>query len=148
MASRASFEPDFDLSLWPVVQFFLPEEIDAACMERILDTFDAIYRTRERFVALADARRVRALPDPRVRRRVGEWANAGHELSYRYCVGRVNVASSPLVRGGITAINWLWKPPQPELVVGSLSEGLRRSAGLLARAGVEVPERLRAVPVT
>lgn len=51
-----------------------------------------------------------------------DWLSAHDALIRRYAVGCAIVATSALVRGVFTAVFWLWNPPMPYTIVGTVRE--------------------------
>jgi hypothetical protein len=96
-------------------------------------------RANEPFVIVTDGIDA-ARPSPAVRRLVTELTDALPEFE-RVDAGSYLVHSSALVRGAVTAMQWVSKRRYKAQPVSSCAEALRRGYGDLERASVRPPAR-------
>jgi hypothetical protein len=99
--------------------------------------FEERQRARRPFAHVTDALDADR-PPPKVRAMVAELTDT---LPQDKAVNPANylVIGSALVRGAITAIQWLSQRPWSSVVVGTMEEALRRSVADLKAAGVAAP---------
>ena len=102
----------------------------------------ALYAKKERFATLVETSGIRAMPDAATRKRLADWQNATRGDIGRYNVMTATVVSSTLVRGAMTAMNWVFRPPNPQLAVASFDEGLDACVRGLQADGVRLPPTL------
>lgn len=120
---------------WPLFITVMPPSFDARDVEAYIVEVDALYQRRERFATLVDTTAVSSLPGATERRRLADWQNSTIDQIRRYNVFTATVLSSPIVRGALTAMNWIFPPPNEQVVVASFEEGFRRCVDKLAADG-------------
>jgi hypothetical protein len=104
----------FDASAFPlVVMTFLGNQCSEEDLDVIFTGFHELWKRRARCVLLIDGRSVDKVPSARWRQKLADWerANAGDTL--RWNAGAAVVIPNPLVRGCMTAVEWLFKPATP-----------------------------------
>jgi hypothetical protein len=84
-----------------------------ADVEDFLEQSMVRLRRHERYASLHDGVRATGL-DGRQRARMSEHTNAHRDLLARWMVAAAIVSSSAVVRGVVTAVNWLSPPPFPQ----------------------------------
>jgi hypothetical protein len=108
---------------------------------RYFDWFDRTVgrhlRDKAPFVLITDALDT-ARPTPSARKLIAERTDAMPAFG-ELNVGNYLVLSNPLVRGAITAMQWISRKPWTSVMVGTLQEALARGLGDLARAGARRP---------
>ena len=120
----------FDDSRFPIVvatAFGIPTSAE---YEAFLAGLDG-YLARGRHAVILDASKASPLPAV-LRRRQAEWIVARQALLTQFCAGFTVVIANPLIRGTITAINWLSPSSRPVKVVATLAEGKAWSLARLA----------------
>lgn len=127
---------------FPLVVSEMPRRIDVAMMRDYVARIDALYRRGERFATLVDTRRMEAMPTAADRGFLAEWQNRTVELILRYNVINVTVVDSALMRGALSAMNWLFPPPNEQLVVADLDAGFRICVDRLRRERSSFPVAL------
>jgi hypothetical protein len=134
------------VATWPIVLIACPERFDASWVQDLGRKVDAVFARNERFAILTDTSRVREMPSARERRALGEWAARPDQvaLQKRLNVGSATVVASPLLRGGLQAIYWLWTPPNPQYAARDFGDGWRWCLGQLAGARIAPPAMLDA----
>jgi hypothetical protein len=120
----------FDDSRFPIVVATAFGTPTAGEYEAFLAALDG-YLGRGRHAVILDANRASPLPAV-LRRRQAEWIAARAPLLKRGCAAFTVVISNPLIRGTITAINWLSPSTRPVKVVATLAEGEAWSLAQLA----------------
>jgi len=111
---------------WPLVITVIPSEFDLRDIEAYIPEVDALYKRRERFASLVDTTPLVSLPGASERRRLAEWQNATIDSIRRYNVFSAIVIRSPVVRGAMTAMNWIFRPPAEQLTLATFGEGFLR----------------------
>jgi hypothetical protein len=127
---------------WPLFITVLPPRFDLHDVEAYIPEVDALYLRRERFATLVDTSAVSALPGASERRRLAEWQNATIDSIQRYNVFTATVIQSPVVRGALTAMNWIFRPPNEQVVVKSFAEGFVRCVEKLRADGRAMPPEI------
>ena len=79
------------------------------------------------------------------RRRLADWQNDSIDSIRRYNVFTATVVRSPVVRGAMTAMHWIFRPPNEQVVVDSFGVALERCMAKLRDAGCAIPEALQRV---
>jgi hypothetical protein len=94
------------------------------------------YIRRGPYAVVYDSR-LSVLPPATQRKRQAEWIHLHLETIRRNCLGLAFCASSPWIRGVVTAVFWMQAPPAPYVVTDTLAEAERWVAERLAafRAG-------------
>lgn len=137
MAEFATFEDH-----WPLVIIVAPAHTSAESMAYFCERHDERFKRRERFVTINDMTKMRGMLDARTRKIVADWTKARDADIGRWIVGSANVVENPLLRGIITAVHWVAKPPNPLLVTSTHAEALEFVKGRLREEGVPVSLRL------
>lgn len=81
-------------------------DIEAYCA----DFEQSVLARRRRFASLVNTTRMTAAPTARQRKALADWQTATQEIGNLYNVGIAMVLSSGLIRGALTAMNWLFPP--------------------------------------
>ena len=89
------------------------------------------------FVTWMDARDIHQVPAPAIRRAVAEWMNSIEGSMKEHNVGSCNLLRSPIMRGVITAIFWIYTPPVPQGTPSSEEEAIRWCGDRLRESGVD-----------
>lgn len=124
---------------WPLFITVLPPSSDLHDIEVYIGEVNQLYKRRERFATLVDATPMASIPGATERRRLADWQNETVELIKRYNVFTATVLSSSMVRGALTAMNWVFRPPNEQVVVGTFEEGYVRCVDRLVAGGLTVP---------
>jgi hypothetical protein len=113
-----------DDSALPLIVVTFEGSVDDHEFERYLARLDALWKRKARSAIVLDATRAARTPATQ-RRRQAEWMKVNDELLRTYSAGTAFVISSPLVRGGLTAILWLQPIPTAYVVVATRPEAER-----------------------
>lgn len=89
----------------------LAGEVSDQALEDFCREFEQrVLGRRMRFVSLVDTTRMTSAPTARQRRALADWQIATQEVGNMYNLGIAMVVSSALIRGAMTALNWLFPP--------------------------------------
>lgn len=100
-------EPHVDDRHFPLVVNIIPERIRAEQLPAFFAKSEAVLRRRQPYVTITDATACRELPNAMVRKALADWSKEFDPLMKQYTLGSAIVITSPLVRGGLTALFWL-----------------------------------------
>jgi hypothetical protein len=107
------------------------EQIWSECNRLGLKSFQVVDLTYMRQMAPASQRRY-----------AGEWVKRTEALTKLVSLGGACVTPSSILRGIVTAIMWIYKPPNPTEFFPTRSEGCLHAIDQLERAGVPLPPRV------
>lgn len=136
-------EPQVDDRYFPLVVNIIPERIHAEHLPAFFAKSEAILRRGQPYVTISDTTACRELPNAVVRKALADWSKAFEPLMKRHTVGSAIVITSPLMRGGLTALFWLAPPPYPQQVVATLTEAIDTVSRYYTAAGHALPEGFR-----
>jgi hypothetical protein len=131
-----------DATYFPVVINVLPAEFpnDGDFLDAWFARSTALCRAHASpFVSIVDCLAVQSPADARSRKLVANWVST--DAAFRmYCIGLVIIiGGSSLVRGTITAFNWLLRPQPRRAIVTDWSEALPEARRKLDAVGVAWP---------
>jgi len=122
----------FEESAWPLVYVRYPSNgLNDQGLEVFLERVMSYLRRRDRFACLIDCRGMTIAHTANQRRRIAEWL-AEPELQ-RLSPDAIAIAvlfRSALIRGALTAVNWIKPPPAAVKAFGSVAD---RAPWLLQR---------------
>lgn len=130
---------------WPIVVMRVHDEFTMSDVEQMIRAFQRAFEREGKFVTWMDARDVPKVPAPATRRAVAEWMRSIEAQMQEHCVGSCNLIRSPIIRGVITAIYWIYTPPVPQGVPANEEEGRRWCAARLREGGVDPEAALAAL---
>lgn len=130
------------LDLHPLVLVDMPARFNLDELAKFTAAIDALYLRGGRFSTLVDSRAVVTVPDAAVRKRLADWQNDTREQIAEHNVFTATVTDSALVRGAMTAIHWIFRPPNEQVMVASYAEGFRRCVAALEADRVVFPPAL------
>jgi hypothetical protein len=99
-------------SYFPVVTLDLVDDHDPD-VEWLLAQYDRILAAGRPYTMLGNALKVTRPMDANNRRRVSDWMRANTPRLKQTCVGSAMVFQSALVRGAMTALQWVAPMPMP-----------------------------------
>lgn len=115
----------FSTQDWPYVVTTIVESMDEVETAEYLDSFLAqVVGRRSAFVSIVDARKMTRAPTAKVRRIIADWETANGDIGARYNRGVAFVTDSALVRGAMTALQWI-SPPKVSTVYEKSMEAAR-----------------------
>jgi hypothetical protein len=126
---------------WPILVQVSAKRPGPADTKQMAEGMEGYFARGKKYALIVIAPPGASLPEAKERRAIAEWANRPlvREQSKRLCVGTAVVLTNSLLRGGMTALMWLWKPAVPVEVVGSLEEALDYCINGLSSASVPLP---------
>ncbi len=133
----------FDVQSWPLVVTTIVGDLDEASLREYLDNFLAkVIGRGEPFASIVDARRMDSAPSAKVRRIIADWEIINGAAGERVNVGIAIVTTSMLVRGAMTAIQWVSPPRVPTTYEATLDAALIWARARLHERGVQLPREL------
>ena len=137
-------EPSVDDRYFPLVVNTIPERLRAEDLPSFFAASERVLNRREPYVTISDTSLTREIPNATVRRALADWNKQVEPLMKQVTLGSAIVITSPLVRGGLTALFWLAPPPYPQQVVATIDEALDVVTRYYAASGRAVPSGLAA----
>lgn len=126
---------------WPFVCLQTSGSSTPADIAEIMPLFNRVFARGQKHISFSDARF--ANHDAAQRKLWADFTNATMEGSIRCAVATVVVLDGALLRGALTALNWLAPPKIPQHVAGNLDEALRMARSLALAHGLTVtPETM------
>ena len=116
---------DFELDQWPVLIIRpKPEDMTLQQLEVALKHYDrTLEARREPYAVVFDSRNVKGM-DASLRRRLAQYNAENEDRARAFCRGSAFVMTSTMVRGLMTAILWVRKPPVETRVFEELDEAM------------------------
>jgi hypothetical protein len=113
-----------DDSLYPLIIVTAQREITERDVDALDASFDEVFARSGRF-AIVTRSTISRFPSGNVRTRIAAWANRPFVRSATALlnVGHAYVLGSPVVRSAMTAIFWIWDPPNPQHAAATFVEG-------------------------
>jgi hypothetical protein len=110
-------------------------------MKALTAGYESYFRRNERYAVLTVSPGNFVPPGAKERKLVADWLSDPRvrDASSRLCVGSGTVFPSAVVRGALTALMWLWKPPSDFHLVSTAEEGLEHCVARLTEE--KVPSR-------
>jgi hypothetical protein len=135
---------------WPIILMDIPEnriadaELQAglAYIEQILRECE---KNHEKCAQITDMTRIHQLPPASQRKYAGDWVRDTAELQKATSVGGANITPSAILRGIITAIHWISKPPTPVAFFATRNEAMLQVVAWLDEARVPLPANLHSL---
>ena len=109
----------------------------------VLQKFEGLFARRDRYLFLIDATKATKIPSAGARHTIGKWQNDHQADSKRWCAGGVILVASALVRGAVTAMSWVHKPPVPQYFPPTRKEGVEWCIKTAEEAGLPVSAAAR-----
>jgi hypothetical protein len=122
---------EVDESRWPMVVIRWPATVTDADVEDFLARSMAQLERRQRYASLHDGVRASGL-DSKQRARMSEHTNTHRDALGQWMVAAAIVSPSAVVRGIVTAINWLSPPPFPQRQFAMRSQAEAWIQGMLS----------------
>jgi hypothetical protein len=114
----------FDEAAWPLVYVRYPSNgLNDEGLEVFLERILSYLRRREKFACLIDCRGMTMAHTANQRRRIAEWlAEPELERLSPHASAIAVLFRSALIRGALTAVNWIKTPPAPVKAFGSIAD--------------------------
>lgn len=130
------------LHLWPLFVTVMPATSDTEDLRRYFASVTELYGRRERFATLVETADVKSIPSAAERKFITDYQHDTHEQIQKYNVFTATVVPSTLVRGAMTAMRWLFKPPNEQITVATFGDGLVACVEKLRKDGQPIPVAL------
>lgn len=128
---------------WPVVQITFTDAQNDDHFMWVLQQFERLFARRSRYLFLLDAMKATKIPSASARHAIGKWQNDHEADSRMWCAGGVILVSSALVRGAVTAMSWVHKPPVKQYFPATRKEGVDWCIKTAEEAGLTVSAAAR-----
>lgn len=114
----------FEETAWPLAYVRYPSNgLDDEGLEVFLGRIMSYLRRREKFACLVDCRGMTMAHTANQRRRIAEWlAEPELQRLSPHAIAIAVLFRNPLIRGALTAVNWIKAPPAPVKAFGSVAD--------------------------
>jgi hypothetical protein len=128
-----------DSSRFPLVVQRFRRDVSAEDVEAMIRQFELLFHGGRRYALLVYSDQNAVVMSATLRKRVSAWYRECTEQVRRINVATAVVLESPLVRGVMTAFNWLVEPVAQQRNVATVREGLLYCINALEQANLHVP---------
>jgi hypothetical protein len=130
----------FEESAWPLLYVGYPSNgLTNEGLEVLLDRMMSYLRRRQKFAALVDCRGMTMAHTAHQRRRIAEWfAEPELERLAPHAIAIVVLFRSAVIRGALTAVNWIKPPPAPVKAFRSVADSAPWVRERLAEESIRV----------
>jgi hypothetical protein len=137
-----------DTTDWPIILMDCGAFRDTdADLKSALDWLEQAMRecvkTREKCVQITDLSGVQRIPTAIQRKIAGDWVKSTLELQKATSLGGANVTPSSIVRGIVTAISWIQRPPTPVKYFATRGEATLQALKWLEEGNALLPPALQ-----
>lgn len=139
MAPRYEFRED----LLPISLLNTRDTLQASDVDGIFAHYRTLCERRIRFVSISDVRAATRLPDAATCRRFGEAADQMNAELRTWSLGGGIVIESALIRGALSAIEWLYHPRSPTTYFYDLHGALSWAVEKLEADGTPISPAIR-----
>ena len=114
-------------STFPVVLILCPPQWGEGWVEDLDRQVGELFARKERYALIIDALHVAGVPSAKDRKHLTDWLTRPELLARqrRWNVGSSTILSSPLARGALQAVYWVWTPPAPQHAARDLDDAWR-----------------------
>jgi hypothetical protein len=134
-----------DSSRHPLVYLRMAVGFGDADLESMLRQFELLLYRGQRYTLLVYCDPAAKVMTARQRKMVSEWYRMRTEQVRRINVGTAIVIDSTLVRGAMTAFNWLIEPIAPQANVATIRDGIDFCIARLKEAEMTVSDDIYAM---
>ncbi len=110
-----------DVSMFPLVVTTYHGHAEREHFDQMMQAWNAIYGRGDPFVTITDTRDAHGIPDAHVRQLIAHWTRDTADVAEPLVRCNQLVITNPLIRGGMVALDWLYKPAMSRDAVGSMS---------------------------
>jgi hypothetical protein len=128
-----------DTSRFPLVVQRFRKDVCAEDVESMIRQFELLFHGGRRYALLVYSDQNAVVMNATLRKRVSSWYKECTEQVRRINVATAVVLESPLVRGAMTAFNWLVEPVVQQRNVATVREGLLYCIAAMEEAKLPVP---------
>lgn len=130
---------------FPLVIVTCPARFEATNVKTVLDAYsNEVFEGRRKFVLVVDALGIKELPSALVRRAITDWMQRVESIGQRYTLGMAMATPSAIVRGAMTAVNWVVPPKIPMSYEPTMAAAVDWAIARLESANEHVPAAVRA----
>ena len=130
-------------ALFPLVMLEVRDGATTAEVRAMFDALRAAGKRGTRHVTMTDSSSVRSMPDATARRFVAEQQAEVETLYGHLVIGSTVVVGSGVVKGALTAINWIKPTKVPQVFVTTRLEALTQCIRWLEQEQIIVPADVR-----
>jgi hypothetical protein len=132
---------------WPIVLVEYPphkvsESMHMAVLGYLEDLMNEAVRRGRKLFFITDLTRMREYSPASHGKATAEWIKRTSALAKASSVGAAQVTPSAILRGLITAVFWIHRPPTPSIFVATRVEAMVRGIQMLEEAGERLPPQL------
>lgn len=131
-----------DESYEPLIVTVMPARFAEAELTAFLARHEALLARGRRYCTITDLSQIAGLPEATTRKRIADWQQKIEPVMRRWTVGTAIVAPSSMLRGAMTALNWLSPPPYPQEIVADRVAAIAALEAIYARSKEPVPASL------
>lgn len=127
-----------DASTWPLVVVTFrgaPSDDDLLDM---FSEYERCYARAEPFHVINDGLGILSAPNAAQRKLIADRAREHVPMSRQWVVGSATVVANPVMRGVVTALNWLTAPAYKHTICATLPEAVRVAVAALAERGIQL----------
>lgn len=128
-----------DDSGWPLLMITFHGAPGDRDYQHMYEGLERCMRRREPYVVISDLRRITQVADARRRQEIAEWSKRMEERHGSLGLASIVIVKSALVKGSLTALQWLIGKKDKDIFTTSLSEALQVAKEALERAQLPLP---------
>jgi hypothetical protein len=133
----------YSTELFPLVVMTCPAHFEPSDVSDVLEAYAAdVIAARRTFTLVVDATPISELPTALVRRTITDWMKRMESVASPLMLGIALVTSSAIIRGAMTAVNWVVPPRVPMAYEPTLDAGIAWAITRLESRGL-VTEPMR-----
>jgi hypothetical protein len=119
-------EPLISTARFPLVNVTMPAgAMSDDGLRSLLARIDQLVAERKRIALVVDYRPLNEVPNPTQRAELARWMRETARGNQDVIIATAHVVASTLLRGAITAVNWIQRPVTPQYVAADLAEAER-----------------------
>jgi L-amino acid N-acyltransferase YncA len=120
-----------------------PASLREEDIQEVFGYYHDLVDRKIRYFSITDARGASEVPSAQTRKAIGQAAAKLEARSEGYALGTAVVIESRVIRGALTAIQWVAQPRHPMRYCGTMQEAVDYAIGELERNGVEITPAIR-----
>jgi hypothetical protein len=128
-----------DTSRFPIVVMTVSGRVTPADLQHMMDRYDALLAEGERYFNVVIQEAGADGFDAVQRKQIADWQRSREARVKEVNVGSAIVLTSALMRGALTALEWLAPPPTPQRSFSTREEAMEWARASLRQAGIEPP---------
>lgn len=128
-----------DTSRFPIVVMTVSGRVTSSDLEHMMVRYDALLAKGERYFNVVIQEAGADGFDAVQRKLIADWQRAQEARVKKVNVGSAIVLTSAMMRGALTALQWLAPPPTPQRSFSTREEAMEWARASLREAGIELP---------